>query len=269
MIQVPVTHKINHLLNFLHSHQSSSILLNLCKSCVLFLALFATFHTIFILKFRKRTPSISPLVAEYDYTDDEDDETCSLSSTSSESEDGDEEEIEEENIQDEYFRFRGSDEGFLSSCRSIGDMFSLSEITNSKSVVKLWDSLGFGLGFGLDDCDSSYDGGIVAAYSADEKLSASSSEVTDSSGENSSGNMALRIWDTRVRRRIPAMIGEWVPGIGKAVGIVSGGEQKVYVRDDGRYELTVGDMRNVMSPLENVTESQLDLWWPNSYMLKI
>ncbi|CAK8574065.1 unnamed protein product [Lathyrus sativus] len=266
MIQVPVTHKINHLLNFLLP-QSSSILLNLCKLCAIFLAL-ATFHTIFILKFRKKTPSISPFVAEYDYTvdGDDDDDTCSLSSTPSESEDEDEEEMEEENRTSECFRYRSSDDGdggFLSSCRSIGDMFSLSEITNSKSVVKLWDSLGFGLGFGLDDCDSSYDGGIVAAYGAEEKLNAASSEIMDSAVANASRNLALSIWDTRVRRRIPAIIGEWAPGIGKSVGFVSGGVEKVYVRDDGRYELTVGNMRKY------VTESQQDLWWPNSYMLKI
>ncbi|KAL5070560.1 hypothetical protein RYX36_021447 [Vicia faba] len=170
---------------------------------------------------------------------------------SSDSED-DEEEIEEENRTGEYFRFRGDDGevGFLSSCRSIGDMFSLSEITNSKSVVKLWDTIGLGLG--LDDSDSSYYGSIVEAYGTDEKLRAPS-----------------EVWDTRVRRRIPTMIADWAPGIGKTVENVSGGVQKVYVRDDGRYELTVGDMRKMMSPLENVTESQLDLWWPNSYMLKI
>jgi hypothetical protein len=56
-----------------------------------------------------------------------------------------------------------------------------------------------------------------------------------------------------------------MPAIGNAVGIESGGVQKVYVRDDGRYELTAGDMRNVL----DLKESQLDLWWPNSCMLKI
>ncbi|XP_058763202.1 uncharacterized protein LOC131636608 [Vicia villosa] len=252
MIQIPITHKINHLFNILHP-QTSSIVLNVGQLCFLFLALLATFHSIFLLKFRKKTPSISPLIAEYDdYTDDED-ETCSISSASSESED-DEEEVEEENRTGEYFRFRGDDGdgGFLSSCRSIGDMFSLSEITNSKSVVKLWDTIGLGLGFGLDDSDCNYDGSIVAVYGTDEKLRASS-----------------EVWDTRVRRRIPAVIGEWAPGIGKTVGIVSGGRQKIYVRDDGRCKLTVGDTRNVISPLGYVTESQLDLWWPNSYMLKI
>lgn len=196
MIQILVTHKINHLFNFLPP-QSSSVLLNLCKLCTLLLTLIATFHAILILKFRRKTPSISPHVADYDYSDDEDDETCSLSSATSESED-EEEEIEEENRTGEYFRFGGDDGdgGFLSSCRSIGDMFSLSEITNSKSVVKLWDTIGLGLGFGLDDSDCNYDGSIVAVYGTDEKLSASS-----------------EVWDTRVRRRIPAVIGEWAPGM--------------------------------------------------------
>ena len=234
-VQVPVTHKINHLFNFLHNHPSS-ITLNLCKYCAVFLALLATFHTIFIIKFSKKTPSIPPLIAEDDFSDS-DDETSSLSSTSSESEDDEEE--EDENRSGEYFRLKGSGngDGFLRSCRrSITDIFSLSEIANNKSVVKLWDTIGFGLGFGFDDFDSS----MVSVYgSADEKQSALSSAMMVSAEENASENLALRIWDTRLRRRIPAVVTEWVPGNRNVVGIVSGGLKKVYVRDDGRYELTV------------------------------
>ncbi|MCI29142.1 hypothetical protein A2U01_0050351, partial [Trifolium medium] len=82
-------------------------------------------------------------------------------------------------------------------------------------------------------------------------------------------DLAVGIWDTRLRRRIPAVIAEWPPSIGNAVGIESGGVQKVYVKDDERYELTVGNMRNVLSPSGYLTESQLDLWWPNSCVIKI
>lgn len=236
-VQVPVTHKINHLFNFLQNHPSS-IALNLCKYSALFLALLATFHTIFIIKFPKKTPSLPPLIAEDDFGDSED-ETCSLSSMSSEPEDNEEEEEEDENRSGEYFRLKGSGngDGFLRSCRrSITDIFSLSEIANSKSVVKLWDTIGFGLGFGFDDFDSS----VVSLYGgADEKQSTLSSARMVSAGENASENSALMIWDTRLRRRIPAVVTEWVPGNGNVVGIVSGGLEKVCVRDDGRYELTI------------------------------
>ncbi|GAU14817.1 hypothetical protein TSUD_50290 [Trifolium subterraneum] len=266
MLQVPAIHKINNFLNFLHL-QSSSIVLNLCTWGALFLAILATFHTILIIKFRKNTPSssISSLIEEDDFDFDDDDETCSLSSTEFEENDEEEEE-QDENRAGEYFRLRGDgngDGGFLRSCRqSIGDIFSLSEIANNKNVVKLWDTLGFGLGFGFDDSDSYDDGRIVSVYGTDEKQSVSPA------GENSSENFTLGILDMRLRRRIPAVTAEWAPGIGN-VGIESGGVQKVYVRDDGRYELTVGDMRNVLSPLGDLTESQLDLWWPNYCMLKI
>jgi hypothetical protein len=271
MLQVPAIHKINHFLNFLHLQSYSSVSLNLCTWGALFLAILATFHSILIIKFRKNTPSsISSLIAEddFDFDDEDDDETCSLSSTSSEfEEDNEEEEEQDKNRAGEYFRVRGDgngDGGFLRSCRqSIGDIFSLSEIANSKNVVKLWDTIGLGLGFGFEDSDSYDDGRIVSIYGDDEKQSVSQA------GENASENLALGIWDTRLRRRIPAVTAGWVPAIGNAVGIESGGVQRVYVRDDGRYELTVGDMRNVLSPLGDLTESQLDLWWPNSCMLKI
>lgn len=232
-VQVPVTHKINHLFNFLQNHPSS-IALNLCKYSALFLALLATFRTIFIIKFPKKTPSLPPLIAQDDFSDSED-ETCSLSSMSSEPEDDE----EDENRSGEYFRLKGSGngDGFLRSCRrSITDIFSLSEIANSKSVVKLWDTIGFGLGFGFDDFDSS----VVSLYGgADEKQSTLSSARMVSAGENASENSALMIWDTRLRRRIPAVVTEWVPGNGNVIGIVSGGLEKVCVRDDRRYELTI------------------------------
>jgi len=49
--------------------------------------------------------------------------------------------------------------------------------------------------------------------------------------------------------------------MGKTLRVESGGVQKVYVRDDGRHGVTVGDMRNVSTPLGNVTESDADTWW--------
>lgn len=277
-MQDPVTHRLTHFLNFLQKQnltflfysQPSSIALNLCKWGVLILALLATYRTFLITRFRQNAPSLPsiPLLFEdEDYSDDDDDdETCSIPSTSSDFEHEDEEEEEnQENRPGEFFRIRGSgngDSGFL-RCRSIGDLFSLSEIANSKSVVKLWDTIGHGLGFGFDDTGSSDDENVVSVYGGNEEQNTSPAMMV-SGGENASGNLALRIWDSRLRRRIPAVIAEWGPGFGR-----SGGVQKLYVRDDGRYGLTVGDTWNVSSPLKHVTESRLDTWWPNSCMLKM
>lgn len=274
-MQVPVIHhRLNNLFNFLQKQnltflsqaQPASIALSLCKWGALFLALLATFRTVLVIRFRQNASSLASiplLIDDDDFSDDDDDGSCSTSSSSSEFEYDDEDEEEEENRTGDYFRVRGSDNGdggFL-RCRSIGDIFSLSEIANSKSVVKLWDTIGHGLGFGFDHSCSS-EGGVVSVYGEEQSASPA---VVVSAGESASGNLALRIWDTRLRRRIPAVIAEWGP----TVGTESGGALKDCVRDDGRYGLTVGDVRNVRSPLTDETESHLDLWWPNSVGLKI
>ncbi|KAK7343406.1 hypothetical protein VNO77_12119 [Canavalia gladiata] len=291
-MHVPVLiHSFHHYLQKQHSFflsqlQPSSVAYTLCKWSALILTFLAA---VLVIKLQLNAPSIPLLLADHDYSDTDDDDGMSLTSSSSEFEDDDDEEEEEEEEEKEehrrgeYFRVTGSstkgNSGFLRR-RSIGDFLSLSEIANSKSVVKLWDAVGFGLGFGSEHSD----GSLVSIYSANEDhglrsipsgksmipaTSCASPAVVVSAVENASGNLALRVWDTRLRQRIPAVIADWGPSRGKTLGVESGGVQKVYVRDDGRYGLTVGDMRNVTSPLENVTESHLDLWWPNSFMLKI
>jgi hypothetical protein len=60
---------------------------------------------------------------------------------------------------------------------------------------------------------------------------------------------------------VPEVFAELRPTLGKIVGVVVGGVEKVYVRDDVTGELTVGDMRKPSSPLVNVTESDVDTWW--------
>ncbi|XP_027364791.1 uncharacterized protein LOC113871900 [Abrus precatorius] len=285
-MQIPQIHSLHHyLLNqnplFLSQLQSSSLAYTLCKWGALTLALLAS---ILFVRFRPNTTAIPLLIADCDYSDTDDDDdgissSPSMSSLSSEIEDNEEKKEKEEDRRGEYFRLKGSsndDGGFLRR-RSIGEFLSLSEIANSKNVVKLWDTIGFGLGFGFDYSDSSSDESVVSIYGVNEEHGLQpvptrkppTPAVVVSAGENASGNLALRVWDTRLRRRIPAVIAEWGPSVGKIVGVESGGVQKVYVRDDGRYGLTVGDMRNVRSPLEDVTESHIDLWWPNSFMLKI
>lgn len=227
---------------------------SLCK----WVALILTFlTTLLIIRFRhNNTPSIPLIVADYDFSDCEDDDDDN--EISSEIEKDEDEDEEEEHKTDAYFRVS-----------SIGDLLSLSEIANTKTVVKLWDSIGFGLGLGFDNFCSSSGGSVVSVYGDNELHGGASPAMVVSAGENASGNLAVGVWDTRLRHRIPAVMAEWGPSIGKTVRVESGEMHKAYVKDDGRYGLTVGDMRNARWPLENVTESHMDFWWPNPFIMRI
>ncbi|QCD90001.1 uncharacterized protein LOC114168411 [Vigna unguiculata] len=292
-MQVPLIDRINDLQVGLNSLQnpsfssqittslaSVSIAYNFCKWGAVILALVATFGsiinriTIFIIRFRTKAPSFHS-IEEYDdvysSTDDEDEdyENDDDDLTYSSSEYEDEPSASSSFIRlEDYFRLRGTNDsddnqndefqtqnGTHKRCRSIGDIFSLSELASSKSVVKLWDSIGFGLGLDFDD----YEDGVVSTY--DPASSTASPAVMVSAGEGACGNLAVEIWDTRLRRRKPTVVAEWGPTVGKTLRVESGGVQKVYVRDDGRNGVTVGDMRNVSTPLGNVTESDADTWW--------
>ena len=261
--------------------QSVSIAYNFCKWGAFILALVATVGgiinrvTIFIIRFRNKAPSLPSIsfCDDDDYTSSDDDVS---DPSSSEFEDDEHEPsvFSSFHLMNEYFRVRGAsndnDDEFRNqndnAChkrrRSVGDIFSLAEIANSKSVVKLWDSIGFGLGLDFDD----YEDGVVSGYDIREEpsvpaVSAASPAVVVSAGEGARGNLAVKIWDTRLRRWKPTVVAEWGPSVGKNVRVESGGVQKVYVRDDGRYGVTVGDMRKVSTPLGNVTESDADTWW--------
>ncbi|KAI4357809.1 hypothetical protein L6164_001733 [Bauhinia variegata] len=272
--------------------QSIAIAFNFCKWGAVILALVAAFGSIIkrvkilIIRFQREKHSLPsfPLLSELD-----DDDFCSsddegsyspLSSTpSSEFEEEEDEPSPSASSSftwrqiDEDFRVRGSGHRFddqlqnghvmLRRRRSIGEIFSLSELANSQSVVKLWDSIGFGLGLDFDDADSSSEN-MFSVYDGKtpvEAVSNSLPPVVVSAGSNGSGNLEIKIWDTRLRCRIPAGIADWGPQLGKIVGVGSSGVQKVYVRDDAGYGVTVGDMRNVNSPLRKVTKSDGDTWW--------
>ncbi|KAJ9163341.1 hypothetical protein P3X46_023018 [Hevea brasiliensis] len=264
----------------------------------LILALLASFSTIInrikilIIRIQNRylINSETPLITDddYDYGSETDTSCSSLSEDDDEAEE-DEHASSSSNSQswrsvDEDFSVRGS--GYYADDQlhnrnlrrrrnsSLGDLFSSwSEFTNGKNVVKLWDNLGLGLGLSLDNesrnCMSVYDmNKALNVFSIfGEKsdipavsMSSSSPSVIVSADTNVSGHL-LRVWDTRVGSRIPEIIAEWRPMLGKFVGINAGGGQKVYVSDDITGRLTVGDMRKVSSPLANATESDLDTWW--------
>ncbi|QCE08615.1 uncharacterized protein LOC114189542 [Vigna unguiculata] len=239
-------------LNFFSHIQPPSLAYTFCKWGPLILTLLAT---LLILRFRQTTTSLPLIIADYDYTDTEDDDHDDEASSISELEDDEEEEKQEERT-NACFRMRGStnDDAQFLRRPSFGDLFSLSEIANTKSVVKLWDSIGFGLGFDRS-CPSSNES-VVSVYRGEHGLCPNQA-VLVSAGENAEGNLAVRVWDARLRRRIPAVMAEWGPSLGEAVGVESCEVHKVFVRDDGGYGVTVGDIRKAKSPLEKVR----DLHW--------
>ncbi|XP_028768250.1 uncharacterized protein LOC114725847 [Neltuma alba] len=298
-MEVPVIHRINDFQiasSSLAGIQSVSAAYNFCKWSAVILALVAAFGSIvnrikiLILRLRQETHSLasSNLLSDLDlddYSSSSDGEDSSYSSTSTVPSEYEEDEDEQAEFSgsfqwrrvDEDFLVRGSGHQLDDQLQSgkvrhrrrlsIGDIFSLSEIANSKSVVKLWDSIGFGLGLDFDDYESSCSASAVpGALVCGEKTSVPaqsclSPAVVVSAGESASGNLAVTIWDTRLRRRTPAVIAEWEPNEGKVVGVGSGGVEKVFVKDDVRCGVMVGDMRKVTSPLGSVTESDLDTWW--------
>jgi hypothetical protein len=263
--------------------QTFSIAFNFCKWGAVILALVATFSsiikkiTIFIIHLRKKASSLPSISFDDgdDFTsDDEDTDNDDIVSLSSSSEFEDESpSVSTSTSFNDFFRISGSNydvnEVFKTQNdghkrqRSIGDIFSLLELANSENVVKLWDSIGFGLGLDFDD----YEDGVISSYDVVTKPHAPSTSVASpavvvSAGEGARGNLAVEIWDTRLRKRKPSVVAEWGPTVGNTVRVESGGVQKVYVRDDGRQRLTVGDMRKVSIPLGNVTESDADnTWW--------
>ncbi|XP_022735235.1 uncharacterized protein LOC111288567 [Durio zibethinus] len=189
---------------------------------------------------------------------------------------------------DEDFRVRGSghliDDQWQNSNftlrkrrSSVGDLFSWAEeLTTGKSVVKLWDNLGLGLGLDLDESDkvlNVYDinkgtniMSIFGGKSDFQAVSAPSSSpavIVSAGADSSSRQVAVSAWDTRLHCRLPAILAEWRPknSVEKIAAVNAGGVEKVYIRDDVMGKLTIGDMRKVSSSSRNLTESDVDTWW--------
>lgn len=256
-------------------------------------AIFATFSSIIrrikliFIHFHTVKPSLHQIEEIFEYSDDDD---ISLASS-------DDEQDERENVQttsfggqhrvDEDFCVKGSCLSFKSQLqnglkqrrrRSSGGAWS--EFSYGKNVVKLWDSLGLSLDFDEDlfnyesksvvstwesreDKKSSDFFGDVWNVSAAAPPMTSSTMVLTAEGNGKGDRVILSGYDTRMRRRVPALYAEWsLPAEKVAVtGASSGGVGKVYVRDDVSGVLTVGDVRNVRRPLESGRESDGETWW--------
>ncbi|KAJ4709929.1 putative Transmembrane protein [Melia azedarach] len=141
------------------------------------------------------------------------------------------------------------------SRRSIVNLFSWSELTSGKSVVKLWDNLGLGLGLKVEEISDReftiYDMNndreirkIASSFGRKDEIpafvstSSSSPAVIFSAAANDSGHVTLSGWDTRIGSKLPTILAEWRPKHGNIVKVKTGGIEKVYVRDNA---LTVGD----------------------------
>ncbi|KAM6589112.1 hypothetical protein CsatA_011717 [Cannabis sativa] len=230
---------------------------NIWKWGALFLAVIASFGTIIsrikILVIRLQCHFCNKsnsqqqqqsLLPNFDEDDDDYDFT-----SDTEDDENDEDDNEDDDVScssydsDEAVQGQNSNFG-LRRRRSFVDQFSWSDFSSGKSVVKLWDSLGLGLGL-----DESPNPKVVSLYSSAE--------------ENESGGRAcMGVWDARVGGRIPAILAEWSPQLGKIVGVATNGAEKVYVRDDVSGGLTIGDLRKVSSPLKKFSKADVDeIWW--------
>jgi hypothetical protein len=294
---------INRLDDFEVSLQNPSLLsrvILLSKWGALILALVASLGTIvnrfkvLIVKLRRQKSIAKEPLLKFANDDDFDseDETCSSSSSSF----GDDQEEEDDDDDDddekpESDRWRSTDEDFRVAGGSgryvegeghnrknkFRRRFSWADFAGGRSVVKLWDHLSLGLDFDVDD-DSSES--LISVYDTNREkgicshiggkrlfptvsTSPSPPMILTAARASCSGGVSLRVWDTRVRCRIPAILAEWTrrPQLGKTVGHVGfGGVEKLYVRDDTNGDLTIGDVRNISSPLASLAGSDVDAW---------
>ncbi|KAK4760618.1 hypothetical protein SAY87_005511 [Trapa incisa] len=248
----------------------------------LIIAILASFGAIIrrikvlVIRFQNDAGSLrEPLLPTPDDGDESLDETSSLSSSSSDcyDEDGDKEVEDGELIvgspaegprrTHEIFQVKGA--GFdifespwqsrssspsgLRRRRSIGNHFS--EFASGKSVVKLWDNLGFGIGLELDG-----DGSI----SRNHPNPWTPSTMWQSLVLEKASAASLGLWDPRAASRGPAILAEWGPQVGKSDAVGRGGLGKVFLRSGGELA-AVGDLRKARATLDNVTEADVEMWW--------
>ncbi|XP_016469142.1 uncharacterized protein LOC107791569 [Nicotiana tabacum] len=225
-------------------------------------------------------PSAEPLLQylgeDFDISDsDDEDDKCSTPPSS------DDEDLIDRQI-DEDFRVSGSSFYFkeqgqnhnlrLRRQRNSFERFPWTEFSAGKNVVKLWDSLALGLDYEYDDLSKS----VVSLWdlNAEQKISdifsgssqvpavatASPSVVLSSEVKNDRNGVVLAAYDTRMKSQSPAICAEWRKGSGKVVGVNAADAGKLYLKNKAAGFLTVGDLRNVKSPLV-ITEGDDDTWW--------
>lgn len=254
----------------------------------LILAVVATFGSIIrrikllFIYIRTVKPSAEPLLQyltdDFDFSDDDDDE---LSSDSSEEDDVTRNPSSFSDRVDRDFGVAGS--GF--SCfreqgrngnfrnrrrRGSFERFPWADFAAGKSVVKLWDNLSLGYDFDEEvrvwdlNKDLKFpnifgDSSVVPAMTMGSPAVVLSSEVRENNSNNN--DVVLSAYDTRMKGQAPAICASWHAPAAKFLGVNGGGVEKVYVRDNAAGVVTVGDMRNVKTPLGSLTETDGDTWW--------
>ncbi|WCJ24506.1 hypothetical protein M5689_006461 [Euphorbia peplus] len=261
-MEIPVLNRIGDFETRITSLHNPSFLF--LKWGALILAVVASLSTIlkriiFRLHCSFFPPPSSPVSIPYDYSYDSDtDSSCSsVSSSSQDDQDYENEQEEDEDDEepigslDDDFSVKGYDQNHglrKRRNRSIEDLFSsFAELTNGKNVVKLWDNLGLGFRFNAGIESSNH----ISLYDTNSDRSLFSSPAVIVSAETNVSAHLLKVRDTRVGGRLPEILAEWRPKLGKIVGIGGG-------HVTGR--LTVGDLRKAQSPLA-MTESNEDTWW--------
>ncbi|CAA0809017.1 Unknown protein [Striga hermonthica] len=253
----------------------------------LFFAIFATFSSIIrrikliLVRFHTIKPSSRQTEEVFELS--EDDETSLASSD----DDGDDDKAEDRPTTSSFGRQRRVDENFRVKGVFRGQWpngnlrhrkrrcggGAWSEFDPGKSVVRLWDSLGFNLDFD-EDLFSCGEQSVVSTWDSDRAGrgidfagvawgAPGTAAVLTAEGNRKGGGVILGGYDARMPRRVPALYAEWgLPAEAEKVGGVStGGVGKVYVRDDVGGVVAVGDVRNVRRPLESVRESDGNTWW--------
>ncbi|KAK3442747.1 hypothetical protein EUGRSUZ_B03012 [Eucalyptus grandis] len=246
----------------------------------LILALVASFGTLInrirflIIKYQNNLVSVSPSQSQpflRSCLDEEDEIELTRSP------------LEDPSRDHEVFVVKGSAcpqrEGVSSNLRRRRSFFCdhLSGFCDRTNIVQLWN---LGLEIGVDpegESPASFGDAIsITDLNTGQRLSSFSSGTSGipalsaaplrspaaivSAGASASGNMALRVWDTRAGRRAPAIIAEWAPRTaGNVERVNCGGVEKLFLEAGG--ELVLGDMRKVSSPLKRVTEPDAETWW--------
>lgn len=250
---------------------------NFWKWGALILAILATFSSLIrkikllFIYIRKIKPSAEPLLqylgedfdlSDDDYCGDDNDDKCSSAASVSDADDEDlllDEPIDKDfTVAGSSFYFNGQGQNsHLRSRRRTNclEKFPWTEFSAGKNVVKLWDNLSLGLGLDYEYEDLSRS--VVSLWDLNQQEKIPAVAMGTLSMEN---GVVFAAYDNRMKSDTPAVRADWATGT--FVGVDSSGVGKVYVRDEVNGGLTVGDMRNVKTPLEKITEIDGDdTWW--------
>ncbi|CAN4121842.1 unnamed protein product [Withania somnifera] len=242
---------------------------NFWKWGALILAILATFSSLIrrikllFIYVRKIKPSAEPLLQylgeDFDISDDDEDDGSGDDNNdrfSSSASDDDECIDKDFTVAGSSFYYKEQGQNSHFRFRRRANCFPWSEFSAGKNVVKLWDSLTLGLDYEYADLSNS----VVSLWDLNQPEKIPAVQVGTLSMENDRNGVVFAAYDTRMKSDTPAIRADW--SAGKVIGVDNSGVGKVYVREEVDGVLTVGDMRNVKTPLAKLTEIDGDdTWW--------